>query len=198
MPPPPSTVLAPKCQYYLTCPKQHRFVTGRVPAYGQPDQFLKSPKLVLSHQRNLLSQFIGGRCFNKRSKTYNWCRWQIHKRVGGIINELTIFQSKSLDWSENLNFSQFPAYWDARFVLPDSSLRRIKLTVWKINLLRVLLFSKKVPGWLLKFVKCLMQTVLNILINYVRKPARLFSCQNLHLKKIIVLIAEHPIKLVCE
>jgi hypothetical protein len=40
MPPPPSTVLIPKCQYYLTCPKQHRFVTDRVPAYGQPDQFL--------------------------------------------------------------------------------------------------------------------------------------------------------------
>ena len=95
--PPKPAALTRKRQSYLTCPKQRHFVIGRAPAYGQFDQFLQSPRLVLLHQLNFLSQFIDGHCFNKCRKTKNHCYCLIHERVGGVIGELAISPSKSLD-----------------------------------------------------------------------------------------------------
>ena len=56
-------------------------------------------------------------------------------------------------------------------------------------------FSKKIPGWLLKFAKRLTQTAFNILIYDVQKPVLVFICQNLLLKKTIVVMIWHPTRL---
>ena len=123
MPPPPEpAALTRKRQSYLTCQKQRHFVIGRAPAYGQFDQFLQSPRLVLLHQLNFLSQFIDGHCFEKLPKTKNCYCCLIHKQASGVIGELTNALSKSTDWLGNLNFSQFPANRAVLFALLNSNL----------------------------------------------------------------------------